>query len=115
MGLLSVIPTPWRIIILAGLVLALFGGGFVYGARHELNRQKAEAHDELVDQLAASQKRVKEDNAAALIAASRRQAILAAGISSRDKTIALMNGRQAYRDCKLDDDLAAAINEALPK
>lgn len=62
MSLLSVIPMPWRLAALAAVVVALSGGGFIYGARYELNRQKAEGHDELVAQLVSSQKRVKEDN-----------------------------------------------------
>lgn len=99
MGLLSPIPLPWRLFALAALVVVLFGSGFAYGVRHELDRQKAEAHDELVAQLAASQKKMKEDNERNLAYAKRAAANEATARGLQEKLRKSLASRKSPASC----------------
>jgi hypothetical protein len=113
MDLLSVVPMPWRIGIIALAVAAAYGCGRVQGSSHELDKQTI-AHDELmVKQMAADRLKQKQDNEAALKAAEERRAISEQAVKAQSKVMDLMKSRPAFRACKIDPEVAAAINEML--
>jgi hypothetical protein len=114
MGLLTLIPGPYRIIAMALAAVALFGFGFLKGMQWEQGKQavdQAEAYQEMIVRI---QKKAAEDRKAAdKFAKEKADERKKSKLIKQQLDDLLSDPRYGAKECDVDSDVVDKINEAL--